>query len=148
MASVVLVYLPMFYLGVFIIALSLAIRADHWRAAMFLTLLYLIAWIPEIWLNAPMHMLANLALFGLITLTYTTALGWWLSVLTCFMMLNNGYFTLTEGSEFYRLSVINLLFLAQCLLTIRYSYNFHKSDKRGLSGGKGKLQAKISESIH
>ena len=148
MATIAGVYIPFFYLGVFLIALVLSMRADLWRCATFLTLLYLIAWVPEIWLNAPVHMLVNLALFGLITLTYATRLGWWLSILTCMMMLNNGYFSLIEGSEFYRHSIINLLFLAQCLLTIGFSYTSHKSHKREFSDGEGTLQAKISESIH
>ena len=145
MATIALYYLPLFYFGVFVLALILAIHADLWRCGIILTLIYLIAWIPEIWLNAPVHMVVNLALFGLITLTYTNALGWRLSVLTCLMMLTNGYFTLTEQPEFYRHSVINLLFLAQCIFTIRFSYNSHNSRKRGSASAKGMFQAKVSK---
>ena len=139
-------YIQIFYMVWFIAALSLAISADLWRSAIFLSLLYVCAWIPGIWFNAPVHMLANFVIFVLMVITYTTRLGWLLAVLTCAMMLTNGYFTLAEGSEFWRLSIINLLFLLQCLITIGLSYNAHRTRKRKPGNDDGLFMAKISES--
>ena len=116
-------YLPLIYLAFFIIALLYSSSTHDWQGVIYLTLLYLTAWIDPIWYDARNLMLAELFLFSAMIFTYLASRGFVFSMIALAMVINNGLFLMTGWPEFYRLSVVNLLFLSLCIYTIITGYN-------------------------
>jgi len=134
-ASIVMIYLPLFYLAAYLIALVTSAATEQWKTALYLTLLYMVGWIDSIWYDPTTHMMADLAIFSLIIFTSTKKDGLTLSIITLLMVMSSGVFVIQGGSEFYRLSIINILFLIQCLIAIGVGIMSHKTpDKRNSNG--------------
>jgi hypothetical protein len=129
-------YLPVFYLALYLTASlgSLLSRtANGFIVFCGLTLLYLCAWIDGIWYSSVNLMYADLLV--LIPLLYLLKgrIAPYFSGGVFLMLISNGYFVASEGSEFWRLSLINILFVYLCVLSLVVSYNTHKSKGKGKS---------------
>lgn len=138
-------YLPLIYLAFFIVALLYSSSTHDWQGVIYLTLLYLTAWIDPIWYDARNLMLAELFLFSCMIFTYLASRGFVFSMIALAMVINNGLFLMTGWHEFWRLSVVNLLFLSLCIYTILTGYNSRKIHHNQRGAGNGYFMARVSK---
>lgn len=130
-------YLPLAYLFFYLIALVVLVNSNDWQGVGYLTLLYLVGWVDPVWSDARNLMLAELFLFSCMIFTYLASRGFVFSMIALAMILTNGLCLITGWHDFYRLSVINLLFLSLCIYTILTGYNTRKvhGKREGASNG-------------
>jgi len=122
-------YLPTLYMVVYLLAMLSCFIIK--TKTSYLTILVLSAmayagWNDSLWFNAE-----NLAIYELFVLSamffaFDGKFGTRLMFLTFAMIMVNSICFYFNVYDLYRLSGINLLFLAQCVITIKASYNTHK----------------------
>ena len=145
MALAFSLYLPLFYLGLFLAAFSASLYSHHRATGLFLTIVYLFAWIDPIWYDAWNLMVAEgiLLFFMLSTASdrMTTAQSYYVTM----MLVANGTFHMGSWPEFWRLSAINILFTLMCINILVLSYNYHEISKNKARRD-GLFMAKVSRS--
>ena len=119
-------FLPTLWFFCFVTSITLSARAG-WKGVSVLTILYLYSYIDGIWHDPIDHMLANLVVFCVVLFGYTSPTGIKIRYLTLLMVICNGVFAVTGWLEFYRHSVITVLFLACCYVLAREGYNTHEN---------------------
>lgn len=92
-------------------------------------------------------MLAELLLFSCMLFSYTNKLGVAFCTATGLMILGNGFFIATGGSEFYRLSLVNILFLLLCLVVIFAGYNAHRTHGKKRNERDGYFMARVMQTM-
>ena len=119
-------YLPLIYLCFYLLALVVLANSHDWHGVGYLTLLYLVGWVAPVWGDARNLMLFDLLLFSFAHFFYLTSRGFVFAMIALAMILTNGLCLITGWHDFYRLSVVNLLFISLCFYTIITGYNTRK----------------------
>lgn len=142
--QITLYWLPALYFALFVGALFCS---HSWKLITGLAILYFAAWLDPIWYDAKALMLVNWGVFVLLYAFGNDEAVRKVGLLTMVMLICNGIFLLYPFGEFYRLSAINLLFVAQCLLTIGEGHKTLKLTNQDKDGGNGYFMARVLHKI-
>lgn len=133
------VYLPAFYMVVYMVAIAgcfaVKTKTSHLTILVLSAMLYA-SWNDNLWLNAESMAIFELFVLCVMFFVFDGKFGTRLMWLTFSMISINSLSVQFDIYVSIRHSLLSLLFLAQCVITLKASYNTHKlRDYRKLHRG-------------